>query len=244
MSGTNAIPASTGTAPETPSLDIKPINHSEALNLVSLALQKYPDFAPEVSKVLSAIESRKRLEAIKARRESVQRWYSNLTGKFTEELDRAADYYPGSTEYMDDEYDGVDEVLLGSIITKVAKSVDKKTGDGTFEFAFTALLDITTNLEEGCKNARYDDEFSTDWEGLIYGATEATAKMAFLWITKEGKINKKIQAKIWALLDRGFYSCCDWDDFKVDLEGRIEDRKMKEETRREQNKLKRKRIVE
>jgi hypothetical protein len=99
-----------------------------------------------------------------------------------------------------------------------------------------------TDLEDGCKNARDDDEFSIDWEALIYDATEAMVEMAFLWITKEGKINKKIQAQIWALLDRGFYSHWDWDDFKFDLEQRIEDRK--EETRQEQNKLKRKRIVE
>jgi hypothetical protein len=86
MSTTNTIPASTDAAPETPALDIKQINHSEALNLVSLALQKYPDFTSEVSKVLSAIESRKRLEAIKAGHETIRRWYSNLSAKFSEEL--------------------------------------------------------------------------------------------------------------------------------------------------------------
>jgi hypothetical protein len=135
MSTTNATPASTSTAPaETPSPDLTPINHSEALNLVRLALQKYPDFTSEVSKALSAIDSQKGLEAIKARRQSIQQWYLRLSGKFSEELHRGDDYepppvwaeedgwenYPGS-EYMDDEFDGVDEVLLGSIITKVSK---------------------------------------------------------------------------------------------------------------------------
>jgi hypothetical protein len=256
MSGTNSIPASTvGTAPETPSLDVTSINHSEALNLVRLALQKYPDFTSEVSKVLSAVESRKRLEAIKARRESIQQWYSRLSDKFRDEFERWEYYeptpvwdeeedgwenYPGS-EYMDDEYDGVDEVLLEKVIRTISKSVKKKTGDGTFEIAFKTLLEIMTDLKSDCENAREDHDFPVNWEDLIYAATEATAKMALLWITKEGKVNKKIQTHVWALLDLPLYRCVDWDDFKVDLEGRIEDRMMGD---REQNQLKRKRIVE
>ena len=198
MSAAKVIPSSTN-----PTFNLKKLNLSEALKLVELAMQKYPDFALDVSRATSAAESRANLE-------SIAKFYDDITEEFWEELHREDDW-----SMHEKEFGGTDEALLRDLVKKVTKSVKASSANEVFETAFKCLLLLSGHLTEVQESSDEDDVFPQDVSNTIQEVRSAMDDMALLWIKKEGKINTATMERVLKLVREDDYE--DFDSFRQDL---------------------------
>lgn len=171
--------------------------------MVELAMQKYPDFALDVSRATSAAESRAKLE-------SIAKFYDDIAEKFWEELHREDDW-----SLHEKQFGGTDERLLQDLVNKVIKSVNANSANEVFEIAFKCLVDLAGLLGEAQENVDDDDPFPQDVSDTIREVRGAMDDMALLWIKKEGKINDATIERVLELARDGDYE--DFDSFRQGL---------------------------
>jgi hypothetical protein len=164
------IPTSTNST-----LNLKKLNLSEALNLIKLAVQKYPDFALDVSRATSAAESRAKLE-------SIAKFYDGIAREFWEELHREDDW-----SNYEKQFGGIDSRLLQDLINKVSESISVNSANEVFETAFKCLMLLAGHMTEVEDE---DDLFPPDVSDTVQEVQSAMNQVAWLWIKKEGRINE------------------------------------------------------
>jgi hypothetical protein len=179
------------TSKSTPGLDLKKLNQSESLQLLSLAIKKYPEFANDVSKVIDGTESRIRLEATK-------KFYDDLLDKVWCELNS-----DGLAEYDEADFDPPrpNADTLAEALNEIGKSVSNQTLDEDFEIAFVTLLrcwGLIMEVQEG--RDEYEPDFD-ELEGIVDDAQVAVKEMALLWVMKEGRFSKDCHQCILKLLE-------------------------------------------
>ena len=171
--------------------------------MIELAMQKYPDFAIDVSRATSAAEARGKLELI-------AKFYDDVVKEFWEELHREDDW-----SCYEKEFGGINETLLQGLVQKVTESVNANSANEVFEIAFKCLVLLAGHLTEAQESADEDDPFPPDVSDTIQEVQSATNDMAFLWIKKEGKINKATIERVLELVREDYCECL--DSFKEDL---------------------------
>jgi hypothetical protein len=198
MSAATAMPPSANST-----FNLKKLNLSEALKLVELAMQKYPDFVLDVSRATSAAESRAKLE-------SIAKFYDDIADKFWEELHREDDW-----SFHEKQFGGSNEYLLEDLVNEVSKSINAHSANEVFEIAFNCLVHLAGHLKEVQESVDEDVPFPPDVSCTIQEVRSAMDDMALLWIKKEGKVNDGTVERVLELARNGYYE--DFDGFRQDL---------------------------
>jgi hypothetical protein len=193
MCAAKVPPTSTKSTSNKPALDFQKLNPAESYKLLELAVQKYPEFAQDVSKAIKATESR-------VNRESIQKVYNKLVDEVYHELHRRDDY-DMAERYMELE-GGIEQGELCDVIKRIRKTVDKTTTDEVFEIAFKALLLCWWHISDVQGSRDEDDVFDEDLSDTIDDAKDVAKDMALLWINKGGKVNKDTVSRIVALVEK------------------------------------------
>jgi hypothetical protein len=122
-------------------LNLNKLSLSESLELVQRALQKYPDFAADVSATLSAVELRETVS------------YDDLYDKFYAEV-----YLKDKLTYKKSMWwTGYDESSMLELVGKVVESVNEASVDEVYEKAFICLVRFVRCLEEYEPGSSHDD---------------------------------------------------------------------------------------
>jgi hypothetical protein len=181
----------------TPVLDLNKLNLPESIQLLTLALQKYPKFANDVSKVLDATSSR-------IRRENAKQKYQILTDKMYEEI-HARDDWDEMEKYRYVDGGDPNGNVFTEVMDKIGKSITNETSNEVFEVAFKAAMDCWGML--GAADESKDENDLFDWEEFIDDARGTVREMALLWVQKDGECDKDRYKLVLKLLED-----MEWDD--------------------------------